>query len=229
MTRVSFLAGAAGDWSIERIEAIRGETLAQATSLTRIESDEVVPQGKAVWTLVGVRSNERYLERAERERLARVEEGLGRPESRQAALIPIHKRDVWWKLAQDERREVLEGRSRHISIGSKYLPAIARRLYHARDLGGPFDFLTWFEFARGGRGRLRRAGRPPARDRGVAVRRPRGRHPPPAPRAPEVAARRDRLGPGVVVAPAPIADSTGSARASSSRGARDMPTRRAGP
>jgi hypothetical protein len=23
----------------------------------------------------------------------------------------------------------------------------ARRLYHARELGEPFDFLTWFEFA----------------------------------------------------------------------------------
>ena len=29
----------------------------------------------------------------------------------------------------------------------KYMPAIARRLYHARDLGEPFDFLTWFEYA----------------------------------------------------------------------------------
>jgi len=24
---------------------------------------------------------------------------------------------------------------------------IAGRLYHCRDLGGPFDFLTWFEYA----------------------------------------------------------------------------------
>jgi hypothetical protein len=29
----------------------------------------------------------------------------------------------------------------------RYLPAIARRLHHSRDLGEPFDFLTWFEFA----------------------------------------------------------------------------------
>jgi hypothetical protein len=28
-----------------------------------------------------------------------------------------------------------------------YLPRIARRLYHARELGEAFDFLTWFEFA----------------------------------------------------------------------------------
>jgi chlorite dismutase len=148
MTRVSFLAGATGPWSIERIEAIRGETLAQATALARVESEgEIVPAGRAVWTLSGVRSHERYLERAERERLARQQEDLGRPGSRRAALIPIHKRPTWWQLAQDERRELFEGRSRHIAIGSSYLPAIARRLYHSRDLGGPFDFLTWFEFA----------------------------------------------------------------------------------
>jgi hypothetical protein len=29
----------------------------------------------------------------------------------------------------------------------KYLPAIARRLHHSRDLGEAFDFLTWFEYA----------------------------------------------------------------------------------
>ena len=27
------------------------------------------------------------------------------------------------------------------------LPAIARKLHHSRDLGEPWDFLTWFEFA----------------------------------------------------------------------------------
>jgi hypothetical protein len=31
--------------------------------------------------------------------------------------------------------------------GLEYLPAVARRLHHGRDLGEPFDFLTWFEFA----------------------------------------------------------------------------------
>lgn len=31
--------------------------------------------------------------------------------------------------------------------GLRYLPAIARRLHHSRDLGEPFDFLTWFEYA----------------------------------------------------------------------------------
>jgi hypothetical protein len=31
-------------------------------------------------------------------------------------------------------------------FGPGYLPAVARRLHHGRDLGEPFDFLTWFEF-----------------------------------------------------------------------------------
>jgi hypothetical protein len=29
----------------------------------------------------------------------------------------------------------------------RHLPAVARRLHHSRDLGEPFDFLTWFEYA----------------------------------------------------------------------------------
>ena len=28
-----------------------------------------------------------------------------------------------------------------------YLPGVARQLFHSRDLGEPFDFLTWFEYA----------------------------------------------------------------------------------
>ena len=62
-------------------------------------------------------------------------------------LIPIRKSAAWWALAQDERRAVFEERSGHNAIGMDYLPAVARKLYHSRDLGEPFDFLTWFEFA----------------------------------------------------------------------------------
>ena len=28
----------------------------------------------------------------------------------------------------------------------EYLPGVARRLHHSRELGEPFDFLTWFEY-----------------------------------------------------------------------------------
>jgi len=72
---------------------------------------------------------------------------LGRPAATLAALIPIKKSARWWELAQDERRAIFEETSQHTAIGLEYLPAIARRLHHSRDLGEPFDFLTWFEFA----------------------------------------------------------------------------------
>ena len=64
-----------------------------------------------------------------------------------AALIPIRKSPAWWALPQDERRAIFEQRSHHIADSMAFLPRIARRLYHARDLGQPFDFITWFEFA----------------------------------------------------------------------------------
>ncbi len=72
---------------------------------------------------------------------------MGRPGATRAALIPVRKSEAWWDLPQDERRAIIERRSRHIALGLEYLPAIARRLHHSRDLGEPFDFVTWFEFA----------------------------------------------------------------------------------
>jgi chlorite dismutase len=97
----------------------------------------------------GVVSNARYVTRDERNQLETRQPSLGRTEATCAALIPLKKSTAWWSLAQDERRDILETRSRHISQGLLYLPAIARRLLHCRDLGEPFDFLTWFEFAPG--------------------------------------------------------------------------------
>jgi len=58
--------------------------------------------------------------------------------------VPIRKSEAWWELTQDERREIFEE-----CRGLEYLPAVARRLHHSRDLGEPFDFLTWFEYAPG--------------------------------------------------------------------------------
>jgi hypothetical protein len=147
VTRVSFIAGATGAWHVDRVTAVRGESLPATPALGRLEGADFAPGAGAGWVLRGVRSNERYLERAERERLAAAQEGLGRPASDLAALIPIRKSEAWWELPQDERRAIFEARSRHIALGARFLPAIARRLYHARDLGEPFDFLTWFEFS----------------------------------------------------------------------------------
>lgn len=138
---VDFVAGETGPWRIESIRAIAGETLAFAPRLRAGD-----PAAAGVWRLRGVVSNLRYTTKAEATDLAARQEGLGRPSATRAALIPIRKSPEWWALAQDERRAILETQSRHIAIGREYLPAIARRLHHARDLGEPFDFLTWFEF-----------------------------------------------------------------------------------
>jgi chlorite dismutase len=101
----------------------------------------------AAWVLRGVTSNERYLTRQEHDELVARQQPLGRAESTRAALIPIKKSAAWWELAQDERRRIFEDTSHHVASGLEYLPAVARRLHHGRDLGEPFDFLTWFEFA----------------------------------------------------------------------------------
>jgi len=112
--------------------------------LTVVE-DGAAAAGGAAWVLRGVRSHDRYTTRAEKDQLTMSSPPLGRP-GMHAALIPIRKSAAWWQLAQDERRAVIE-RSRHFPIGLEALPAVARRLYHSRDLGEDFDFLTWFEFA----------------------------------------------------------------------------------
>jgi len=140
----SFSAGERGEWSIARAETIKGAALAAAPRLTVVAGHA---QGGASWTLRGFTSNARYSTRAELAMLGANQPPLGRPNATRAALIPIAKSSAWWALAQDTRRTILADDSRHIAIGSEYLPAIARQLHHSRDLGEPFDFLTWFEFA----------------------------------------------------------------------------------
>ena len=107
----------------------------------------VTPAPGWAWHLWGVTSHLRYTGADERGTLAQRQPATGRAESTRAALIPISKSEAWWDLAQDERRAILAETSQHIAIGLEYLPAIARRLVHCREVGGPFDFLTWFEFA----------------------------------------------------------------------------------
>jgi len=141
----SFVGGPTGPWKVVSIRAVAGDSLPIASHLALYDRLDEVED--VAWQLRGVASNLRYTNEAERKTLAAIQPGLGRPEARHAALIPIRKTAAWWLLAQDERRAIIEERSRHIAIGLTYLPAVARKLFHARDLGEPFDFLTWFEFA----------------------------------------------------------------------------------
>jgi len=142
-----FLGANTGPWEITRLEAVAGPSLEPVACLRIREGGELPPAGTTPWVLRGVASYDRYVTRSERTALEAVQPPLGRPEASRAALIPIAKSAAWWELSHDERRAIFETRSQHIATGLQYLPAIARRLYQSRDLGEPFDFLTWFEYA----------------------------------------------------------------------------------
>ena len=144
---VAFVAGSAGPWTIAKITALTGDGLPPSQHLDIHEGPAALATHNGDWRLRGMVSNLRYTHRPEVAALGAAQEGLHRPASSHAALIPIRKSEAWWALAQDERRAIFEERSKHISVGLAYLPAVARRLHHSRDMGEPFDFLTWFEFA----------------------------------------------------------------------------------
>ena len=145
---VSFVGADQGTYRVLCMNTVVGAPLAPVAALTShpVHLPLTAAPG-AAWVLRGTHSAVRYVERAEAESLQLVQPAIGRPECSHAALIPIRKSDAWWNLPQDARREIFEQRSNHIASCLKYLPAIARRLHHSRELAEPFDFLTWFEYA----------------------------------------------------------------------------------
>jgi len=141
----SFRGGNDGAWRVARITTLCGEPL---PSVERVDiAAGNLPHEGAGWMLRGVVSNIRYATGREIVTLKAVQAPIGRLEATRAALIPIRKSTAWWDLAQDERRAIFEESSHHTAIGLDYLPQIARRLHHGRDLGEPFDFVTLFEYA----------------------------------------------------------------------------------
>jgi chlorite dismutase len=146
----TFRGGQSGAWKVTLLAAVKGQTLASVPALSVVRSAAIalpLLPSQTSWRLAGVASYLRYTERAEQVQLEAAQAGLGRPEASCAALIPIKKSSAWWELTQEERRQIFEDKSNHIAASLKYLPAIARQLYHCRDLGEPFDFVAWFEYA----------------------------------------------------------------------------------
>lgn len=149
----SFIGGTDGPWIVQSLDTVAGAGLERPERLLILREEfpasgdlPALPPGVR-WRFRGTVSNLRYTQAEEKADLARSQPALGRPEAVRAALILIRKTEAWWDLPQDERRRIFEESSAHIRIGLRYLPAVARRLHHSRDLGEPFDFLTWFEFA----------------------------------------------------------------------------------
>jgi chlorite dismutase len=136
-----FRGGNSGAWRVTGFAAVRGASLSPTPALSVVHSLSIalpIMPSPTSWRLAGVASHLRYTERDEKKRLDAVRAEIGRPEATYAALIPIKKSATWWELTQEERRQIFEDRSHHIAASLKY---------HCRDLGEPFDFLTWFEYA----------------------------------------------------------------------------------
>lgn len=145
-TIFDFIGCNSGEWKVTSMETLKGDSIASVSHLTKVSSN-LVQTKTGIWTLKGIISNLRYTEKENKDKLVAVQEDLGRPNATLAAFIPIRKSEDWWNLAQDERQKIMENKSQHTQIGMKYLPAIARKLFHSRDIGETFDFLTWFEYA----------------------------------------------------------------------------------
>ena len=146
----TFRGGQSGPWRITLNAAVKGDGLpaVPALSITQATSIALPLLWSATsWRLAGVTSHAHYVEKAEKAQLAEKQAPLGRKEATSAALIPIRKSAAWWELCQDERREIFEAKSHHIESTLKYLPQVARQIFYCRDLGEPFDFITWFEYA----------------------------------------------------------------------------------
>lgn len=146
----TFVGGNTGPWTVIKFKTVTGDPIPEPKKLDIINAPvPALPEG-AQWLLRGVTSNVRYVERDEKAQLEAKQAPLGRPEATHGALIPIRKNAQWWGLTQNERRAIFEDRSHHTATGLKYLPSIARRLHHCRDLEGsePFDFLTLFDYAK---------------------------------------------------------------------------------
>jgi hypothetical protein len=136
----TFAGGSSGAWRVEQLRTVVGAGLPGASHVDVVAGGPEAA-ADAAWRLRGIVSNERYVERTEKDALVARQEGLGRGASSRAALIPIRKSASWWALTQDERRQVFEAQSNYIAIGLQYLPAIARRLHHCRDLSPEWRFV----------------------------------------------------------------------------------------
>ena len=144
----TFIGGHDGAWSVVSQRTLSGAPVAQVARVDMVSGIAAHIASSAAWTLRGVATNDRYTTAAEKAELVERQAPIGRAGATRAALILLRKTAAWWGLAQDGRRAILEEQSHHIAIGTRYLPAVARRLLHCRDLGveEPFDFLGFLDF-----------------------------------------------------------------------------------
>src|SRR5260221_511934 len=91
---VRFVGGGAGAWRVLAIRSVLGDVLPQVERVSLYRGSEPVPL-ESKWTLSGVISNVRYVERPEQKELTSKQAPIGRSEATMAALIPIRKNAAW--------------------------------------------------------------------------------------------------------------------------------------
>ncbi|MFK5982235.1 MAG: chlorite dismutase family protein [Flavobacteriaceae bacterium] len=145
-TIYDFIGGNSGDWKVTDMITVKGEPIKEVSHIDIVPST-LEKSEEGIWVHKAIVSNTRYVEREELTKLQAVQPNLGRKDATCASLIFMDKSDKWWVMTQDERREIFEEKSHHIGLSMKYLPAIARAVYHSRDIKEEFDFVAWFEYA----------------------------------------------------------------------------------
>jgi hypothetical protein len=142
-----YIGGSTGPWRVTNVTTVCGAPLKPASHLEIIQGrlDRFPPH--CSWILRGVAKNTRFYTQEERvaSKAQRIVPGLSAATC--AALIPIRKSSEWWSMNIQDRQEIIEARTSHIDRAFRLIPAMARRLLYGRDLGEPFDLVTWFEYA----------------------------------------------------------------------------------
>ena len=144
---LNYVGGSTGSWRVISMTTHSGAPLKTATHVEIVNGGVSRNPTGSSWVLRGVVRNTRFVTREERPVLESRFLKQGPVESTCAALIPIRKSAAWWNLEHDERQEIIDARSRQLGTGMRFLPAIARRFLYGRDLGEPFDMVTWFEYS----------------------------------------------------------------------------------
>ena len=126
----NYIGGTTGTWRMTNVVTHSGQPLKPATHVEIVNGQLDRTPSRTAWILRAVVSTTRYITR----------------EEPSAALKLIRKSPARWSLAQNERRELIEARSKQMASRMRYLPTIARRLQLNRNLGESFDFVTWFEY-----------------------------------------------------------------------------------
>lgn len=143
----SFIAGDRGSWEVVSVSPVVGETL-EPVPFMDVRNEYVMNLPVDFrWLLRGVTGSRRQVDSVRQSSVMSAQPQLGRRKATCAALIPVRKKQAWWDMAHEERCRLCEAKSRGAISEVEYLPDVARKLHHCRDLNEPFDYLAWFEYA----------------------------------------------------------------------------------